>query len=322
MRGLGSMPEPLFLGIDAGGSKTHAVLLSAEGKLLGRGEGGAANVRTTPRDKVRRALSAAIAEAAGGVSELRLRAVGIGSAGVPERAGEAEARVLLEGLVEAETVLLDSDAFAAWAGAFALGPGVLLASGTGSVCFGGSLQGTRVLVGGWGWRFGDEGSAYGIAAEGIRLALHAADGRAQAPELWQALLAFVGLPAGTPEARRHSVEAWLYDPARTPGEIARFAPRVAALAEADCHVARGVLVRAGEELAHMVQAARAAAELTGTVQVALTGSVLTHNQSLRQAVTQALSVVPEHYQLCDPRHPADVGAALAAMQASGHDVTL
>ncbi|MET0529639.1 MAG: BadF/BadG/BcrA/BcrD ATPase family protein, partial [Microvirga sp.] len=42
------MSEPLFLGIDGGGTKCRARLRDAKGNLLGEGTGGPSNIRLDP----------------------------------------------------------------------------------------------------------------------------------------------------------------------------------------------------------------------------------------------------------------------------------
>ena len=58
--------------------------------------------------------------------------------------------------------------------------GVALISGTGSFAFGRNAGGDTARVGGWGFRFGDEGSGYALAVAGLRAACRWADGRGPA----------------------------------------------------------------------------------------------------------------------------------------------
>src|SRR5690625_7776141 len=89
--------------------------------------------------------------------------------------------------VAADRFVLDSDVYAAHVGAFSGGPGLLISAGTGSMVLGVDSAGNRVRAGGWGYLYGDEGSATWIAREAIRAALQTTDGRASAhgpgPEL-------------------------------------------------------------------------------------------------------------------------------------------
>src|SRR5437879_13624105 len=63
-----------------------------------------------------------------------------------------------------------------WAGALAGEDGISVVAGTGSIAYG-EYEGRRARAGGWGELFGDEGSAYWIAREGLRLFSRKSDGR-------------------------------------------------------------------------------------------------------------------------------------------------
>ena len=66
--------------------------------------------------------------------------------------------------------------------AMGLDSGAGLVCGTGSIAVGRSRAGDPVYVGGWGWLFGDEGSAPGLLREAARAALAARD-RGEPPDL-------------------------------------------------------------------------------------------------------------------------------------------
>ncbi len=71
--------------------------------------------------------------------------------------------------------------------AMGLASGVGLVAGTGSIAAGRSRAGEPVYVGGWGWLFGDEGSAPGLLREAARACFAARD-RGEPPDLLAELL--------------------------------------------------------------------------------------------------------------------------------------
>ena len=86
-----------------------------------------------------------------------------------------------------------NDVEAAFVGAFAGRPGVLLLAGTGSMAWG--SDGTRqVRTGGWGEGFGDEGSAYWIGRRALGLASQALDGGTPTPTSRSAAESSAGRP--------------------------------------------------------------------------------------------------------------------------------
>lgn len=322
--------QPLYLGVDAGGTFTRSALLDAHGTVLARGAAGAANHRTTARSEARAAVRTAIAEALtrlatpGQAPIARVRAVAIGWSGLEEPGTEAEARAIVGDAVAADLVVLDSDVMAAHVGAFAGGPGALVSAGTGSIALAVDADGGRTRVGGWGHRFGDEGSAAWIGTEGIRAALRGLDGRDPATALWVALRAHAAIEASPPDdaATMQRVTAWLYDPARHLNDVADFARAVDHAAELGDAAAIAVLERAGAELAHHVERASRALATLEPLPVAGAGGVWTGSARVREAcraaVAARLVARAVHWQA--PLADAAVGAAWMAIRADGRGV--
>ena len=169
------------VGIDVGGTKTH-VRAVAESRLLAdqvySSEG------WVPAD-FRRAgafLAELIARTIPGRTPV---AVAVGAHGCDSAEDAAALTAELELLVGAPCVVLnDAELLAPSVG---LGDGIGLVAGTGSVAVGRDAQGQPVYVGGWGWLFGDEGSAPGLIREAARASLAARD-RGETPDLLAALL--------------------------------------------------------------------------------------------------------------------------------------
>jgi N-acetylmuramic acid 6-phosphate etherase len=67
-------------------------------------------------------------------------------------------------------------------------PQVLIVSGTGSGCYGKSLQGRRVKVGGWGHVLGDKGSGYDIGLRALQAVVDRYDQESAWPDLGRRLL--------------------------------------------------------------------------------------------------------------------------------------
>jgi N-acetylglucosamine kinase-like BadF-type ATPase len=157
----------LFGGIDGGQSSTTAVVGDADGRVLGRGSAGPADevgcdARSTRlKDALEGALAAALDDA-GLPRDTRFEAI---VAGV---SGYAGASVGIAPGFNAARVRLMHDAPIAHVGALGGGPGVIVIAGTGSVVYGVGADGRAVTVGGLGYVFGDEGSAFGIARRAIR----------------------------------------------------------------------------------------------------------------------------------------------------------
>lgn len=155
-------------GIDGGQTSTVAVVADATG-VLARGTAGPADeVGQGPHStRLRDALSGALAKAtlhAGFPEDTRFDAI---VAGVSGYQGTVYG---LAPQLPTDRFILLHDAPIAHAGALDGGPGVVVIAGTGSVAYGVSHDGRSMTTGGWGYLFGDEGSAFWIVRNAISLA--------------------------------------------------------------------------------------------------------------------------------------------------------
>lgn len=308
-----------FLGVDAGGSRTRAALVSEQGKVVGVGIAGPANFRTGSFAIAAKAVQQAVRQTLGKTRLKGVQAVCIGSAGLEEPGTEAEGRALLGEVVKADAVLLDTDAYIAWAGALKARPGIIVLSGTGSICLGVDENDFRHRVGGWGPYFGDEGSAYAIASEAIREALKVLDGRSRNGDILKAFLLFADLPPTTSRKTAHAVTSWLYNKERSSTLIARFAPTVERLAAENDEISQTILIRAGHDLGALAQDLAKSLALS-PVLISFGGSVLQRNSFVRQAFLSTFDNL-RHIMLVEPELPPVLGAALTAMRSVECDVS-
>lgn len=153
----------LYAGIDGGQSSTTAVVGDERGTILGTGHAGPADevgenaqsvrLQTAFRSALRNALRAASLPA-----DAELQAVVAGLSGFNGTTVGADPRER----IKSATFVILHDTRIAHAGAFAGRPGVLVIAGTGSVAFGTNEAGQECRIGGRGYLFGDEGSAFWI----------------------------------------------------------------------------------------------------------------------------------------------------------------
>jgi glucosamine kinase len=210
------MMESLFIGIDGGGTKCRARLRDERGTRLGEGAGGSANIRLDPDlvwTSILTACRAAMGEAGLAETHLSHVHVGIGAAG----AGQSSAvERLLSRPHPFASVTIETDAHAAWLGAFSGRDGAILIVGTGT-CGYGMAGGQCLYVGGWGFEISDEGSGAALGREMLRRAIWAYDGRIARTPLAEAVL---GEFRNDPEV----LVDWVGQ--ARPSDYARFAPIV------------------------------------------------------------------------------------------------
>ncbi len=298
------------VGVDAGGTKTQAVLVNLNGHVLAWGHGGPANPARCRPEQVRESLQQAIDAAIAGVPGDNRSAIKIICLGVAGARGR-EAMVLqaLQHLDLDAEIMLDGDVQIAFWSAIQRRYGVAVIAGTGSIAYGIGLDGSAVTVGGWGYLVGDEGSGYAIGRAGMIGALMAEDGRGPETILLQKLLTTFNL----------SVAKEIVQPIYAvdgKDHIARFAPVVAeAAAEGDA-VAREILAQAGHDLATCASTAVRRLKLgEHAFELALVGSVFKAGELLLTPLRQSvLASAPQAKIFVSQNAPA-LGAARLALAA-------
>ncbi|GAA2499986.1 N-acetylglucosamine kinase [Terrabacter carboxydivorans] len=150
-------------------------------------------------------------------------------------------RTVAEGLGARRTVVV-SDAVAGLVGATGhIGPGAVVAAGTGAVAFGTDFDRQWRRVDGWGHVLGDAGSAAALGMAGLRAALRAHDGLPDgSTALLSAAVDLLGPPDLWPRLVMTTADA--------PERLAGVAPLVTAAAGTD-PVAAALCERAGTDLA-------------------------------------------------------------------------
>ncbi|WP_308437178.1 BadF/BadG/BcrA/BcrD ATPase family protein [Streptomyces umbrinus] len=197
----------LVVGLDAGGTRTRAVLASAvDGRVLGQGVAGPGNALTVPVPLLTDHLAEAVARAVPEADRARVVAVAGGFAGAAETSSDEPGRLnalaaLTAALrrlgIAADSVGVSSDIEAAFASApGAPADGLALVAGTGAVAMRIRDRRCAVTVGGDGWLLGDDGGGFWIGRSAVRAALRMADGRGGPTTLADAVGRALGVPSG------------------------------------------------------------------------------------------------------------------------------
>ena len=297
-----------FAGIDGGQSSTTAVVVDERGALRGRGTAGpAAHVDEPPgsrrfADACEEALARAL-ERASLASRTRFEAVHVGLSGFDGAFDGARPSVL------ARSLRVEHDAPVALAGAVATRPAVVVIAGTGSVAYGEDGAGVRLRTGGWGWPFGDDGSAYAVARDALAHAMREEDRGARSP-LGDAALAFFdrrdlrAIATATVQGRiAHA-------------QVAAFAQVVhdaARLGDAD---AGAIVDRAADAVAALAATTVARLQCDGRVAVALAGGAFRSEPFFARVRERLVRLAPAAVAV-RPRYEPAVGAALLAFADAG-----
>jgi len=275
---------PYFLAIDAGGTKTTA-LLADESRVLARASTGTIKVLRTTEQVAEERLKALLEELAAkaNVPLVEITRTCIGAAGASVDAVRRWSQQTLERYVGGE-VLVCGDEEIALDAAFPGMPGVLVIAGTGSIVIGRCSDGSLHTAGGWGPVLGDEGSGYWIGMEAIRTAL-----RAQDRHVKSCLLAEIQ-KCWKLESLQELIAVSNSQPLPDFASLARVVAECAADGDV---LALSLLQRAGEELAGLITLVHSKMVEAGcaeqkTIGVAYTGSVVAQSAPVREAMTAGL----------------------------------
>ena len=297
------------LGIDAGGTKTRALLADETGRVVAGARGGGANLRTHGELEVEKVLHAVVeaAEAEGGV---RADALALGMAGADRPADDAVLREILRRIGFKNRVVVTNDARIAFVAGSALRVGIALVCGTGSIAWGENARGEIARAGGWGWHLGDEGSGFWIGERAIREVLRASDGRGPATALDRPL--FEHFAIRKPSEILHAI----YDEEYPRHKVALFAVAVAEAARGGDAVAVRILADAAEELALAARSVIARLDLeSAPYDVVLSGGTFTALPALEDSVRQKLARPPARVRRLE-EEPA-MGAVRLALEELG-----
>jgi N-acetylglucosamine kinase-like BadF-type ATPase len=233
----------LFLGFDAGGTKTDCTLIDSAGRLLGEARGGGANPMRAgfarACDVLGETAQRVLADAGRNAENIRGICAGIAGAGRPRVARRMKA-YFTNAFPHAE-VRVVTDIELALNAAAEEGPVVVIIAGTGSAVGGRNAAGQVARAGGWGPWIGDDGSAYDVGRRAVKAALAARDGVGPATTLGDKILL---------AQETHDWQVVIGRIARRPDSVfPPLFPLVTAAAIAGDVVAQEILAHAGSLLA-------------------------------------------------------------------------
>ncbi len=292
----------LFAGIDGGQSSTVALIGNERGEVLGRGVAGPADEVAQDERSTRQcdALYGALAQAllaAGLPPDALFERIVAGISGYEGKTYGAAPQF------RAHDVRLLHDAPVAHAAAFGGGDGIITIAGTGSVVYGRSGK-EELTIGGWGYLFGDEGSAFWMASEVLR-AMMALQDEGRSDELFDDTFA-----AFSRDSLRAIARAF-YQGAISRGELATFAERLIELAPKHA-TAREIVL--GGAVALVSDALLCARRLKmRRARVAFVGGLL-HSQFFSSAIDAALAEAAPGLRRVQPAGEPAAGALLLAVR--------
>lgn len=286
------MTTHYHIGMDGGGTKTHAVITDAQGCQLAEHIAGPTNFQIIGVEKAAETILALVEMCCDSVGcttkEVAAVVCGLTGAGRPgdqQRMAEGLTKYAKKKKRPLQKVIVESDARIALEGAFNGAAGIILIAGTGSIAFGKDAKGKVHRVGGWGRILGDEGSGYFIGRLGLTAITRQMDGRGDKTKLTAMAAKQFGLTDQT--AIINAVYKNAFD-------VASLAPLVLQAAAKKDAVCRAIVENAVIELAwHIGVAAekvtaKSAQKVRQKVQVCFIGGLIANDTIVFRLLKQFL----------------------------------
>jgi N-acetylglucosamine kinase-like BadF-type ATPase len=300
------------LGIDAGGSKTIALLADEEGRIVGEGRAGAANLQTEGELEVEKILHTVIERATDG-RPLNLAAVCLGMAGVDRQDDALIIRDVMRRLGFRTNALIVNDALIALVAGAGSSPGVVVISGTGAIAYGVSHHGVAARAGGWGPTLGDEGSGYWIGRRALAAVMRDVDGRGPQTDLTRLVLRHLSLE------RPEELVAEVYHQPQARRTIASLGTVVDGAREDGDPVAIDIMANAADELALAAASVISRLDMRGEqFPILLAGGMLRESVWLSAELRRRMAEVAPRASVGPLTHEPAIGAVrLAIAEAQG-----
>ncbi|HLB00628.1 MAG TPA: BadF/BadG/BcrA/BcrD ATPase family protein [Bacteroidota bacterium] len=308
-----SQQKRVVVGVDGGGTRTRALLVSFDGTVLAEAAGGASNVQKKGVDGSADVIFEVIRkcmEKAGSPHQAIAHVV-IGAAGAGRPSTRSELTAAISSLAQKNKspfiqVTVETDARIALEAAFPGKPVIVLIAGTGSIALYRADDGQIHRAGGWGNLIGDEGSGYAIARDGCSAVMKEYDGRSEKTLLSAKAREYFDLT---------DLEDLIQKLYAEKTDLASFAEKVLEASVERDRTARQILIHNAAELVETVRILTLAHPPKNKLPVCLMGGLLDHDNDYSKLVREKLSATLPQIIIQKPKFPAAFGAAILGLNA-------
>lgn len=276
-----------IIGIDGGGTKTHAKVYDLEGNFLSEAKSGSSNLCSNTDEAVEENLRRLFDQLYEAHPNLQPVSICIGTAGITASNAKGRIKACITKLTSCENVLVIGDMELPIFAQDSQKNAVAMIAGTGSIVFARNKNGDTARVGGWGHIVGDEGSGYWLTVQAIKAVMREFDGRGGKTCLTELLLSqldcksppeLITLIHGDFNKSQLAAMAYLLDIAAKGGDEA----------------AVSILNQGGELLMEMLSSAVKVAAFEGEFAVIFIGGVLQKSERMNEKIQAAIK---ERYPL-------------------------
>ncbi len=295
------------IGMDGGGTRTSVWIADTHHRILERFIKGSVNYNGGSKslaDENLKDILQTVEEK--GYPKENCRAVGMGVAGI----GNPHVKDYILGKIKelgfSCPVCLAGDEEAAFCGAFDTSLGMILISGTGSICFGKDGQGNTYRAGGFGHLIDDAGSGYAIGRDILKAVVRAYDGRREATLFTELVFSFLKID------NINELIAYVYKHNRTKKDIARLAPLIEEACEKKDKYAQEILKKNVCDLTDLVTPV--AGHMRGDLPLAVSGSVLLNNRYIYEGFIKRMKGLHPNVSVFRAKNTAADGAVTMALE--------
>ncbi len=302
-----------FLGIDIGGTKSHALIADETGRALGFGRAGPGNYQSVGYPGMEAALRAAAEQAlaSAGLHRDQIAGAGFGIGGYdwPSQEGIMRETIGRALGLRASLTLVNDAVLGLLAGTEA-GWGVALVAGTGNNCRGRDREGREGRVTGEGWQFGEYGGAGELVMRAVQVVSAAWSRRGPPTALTAAFVAALGARDGDDLLEGLSLERY-----HLRGDTARLVFQVAAAGDP---VAVEVIAWAGRALGDLAVGVIRQLDLEHQpCDVVLVGSMFNGGPLLLDPLRATIEATAPQARLRRLAAPPVIGAVLLGLEHAG-----
>ncbi|CAN5580818.1 BadF/BadG/BcrA/BcrD ATPase family protein [soil metagenome] len=307
----GDTTDGLIVGVDGGGSKTHAVAVTLAGELVGRGEGPGSSPHIVGIERSVEIVDAAVREALGGASAAQ---VDVYLSGLDL---DSEVDAYAEAIAPREWArpgtVVKNDLWALLRAGTQAADAVAIVCGTGINAVGVRADGATARFAALGPISGDWGGGSGLGEEALWHAARAEDGRGPATALRASVLEGMGV------ATVRELTEDLHFGRRMLPDLAMLAPAVFAAARNGDVIAGAIVDRQAAEVVSFARAALTRLDLLERdVPIVLGGGVIrARDERLLEGISAGLLTDAPHAHVVILDLPPIVGAGLLALENAG-----